>query len=185
MSLKKAITEKVIAGLILTIILYGCSFVHGFYPAIWNLTKTLWSYVTASASVPRWLLGILILAFSIQVLRVLIRVFRKKAEPSVLDYCEDIILDLTWRWQNYGPDDLTSLWCFCPACDTALIYNEEKDYSEYGRGRTVVHFSCDHCGKRVKTFDSDKNYLLQRVTRQIDRSRRNGDWRKRIRTATT
>lgn len=180
MSLKKAVTEKVAAGLILSAILYGCSFIPGFYPEIWRITKNSWIHLTDSTSVPHWLLGILILLSCALIIRVLSRLFRRLAGPSLHEYREDTILGLPWRW-DYGLRGLTNLWCFCPVCDTALVYHEEQDFSEYGNGRKVVRLACDHCDTRIKTFEGDKNYLLERVSRQIDRTQRNGDWRKRIR----
>ena len=179
MSLKKAVIEKVVAGLILSGILYACSFIPGFYPAIWQFTKDAWAYTFASTSVPRWLLWLLVVLSATLVLRVAVGIFSRASGPSLFDYREDTILGLLWRW-DYGSHGPQNLWCYCPTCDTSLVYSEARDYSEYGGGRNVIHLTCEHCGNRIKEFEGNRDYLLSRVLRQIDRTQRNGDWKKRI-----
>lgn len=179
MSLKKAVTEQVVAGLILAGVLYACSFIPGFYSVIWKFLTSAWRYTTASTTIPRWLLWCLILFAVTVTVRLSFRVLSRAAEPTVFDYRQDTILGLPWRW-DYGSNGPRNLWCFCPACDTALLYSEEEGWSEYGRGRKVINLKCEHCGNRVQTSEGDRNYLIDRVMRQIDRVQRSGDWKKRI-----
>jgi len=179
MSLGKGIKQDVIAGLILAGLLYLCSFIPGFYPAIWKFVKAVASYISGSTWLPRWILFILILLSGILVLRAAYRFIRGASGPSVFDYREDTILGLTWRW-DYGPNGPTNVWCYCPACDTSLVYTEDRDWTEYGQGRNVIRLTCETCGHRIKDFEGDHNHLIGRVLRQIDRIQRNNEWKKRI-----
>lgn len=183
MSLFKGVKQDVIAGLILAGLLYLCSLIPGFYPAIWNFLKATSIYLVGSATLPRWALFLLILLSAIFVLRGSSRLFRGSASPSMFDYREDTILGLTWRW-DYGPHGPTNVWCYCPTCDTSLVYSEDRDWTEYGQGRNLVILRCETCGNRVKDFEGDRDYLISRVLRQIDRIQRSGEWKKRIPDAT-
>src|SRR5205085_9824089 len=40
-----------------------------------------------------------------------------------------------------------------------------------------VWFTCEHCGERLCESEGNKEYVLSKVFRQIDRKIRNGDWK--------
>jgi hypothetical protein len=178
MSLKKSITENIIRTLVVALVLYLCSLIPGFYPAVWKVVVAGWKYVLGDASVPRWFLGLLLVVFSLYSLGVVLRLYGRLFRGPE-NYRRDVILQLPWRWEYYG-SSITNLWCYCPICDTALVYRDTRDWSEQGQGRKIVELTCEHCKKRVAIFEGNCDYLIDCAKRQIAHNVRTGDWQKRV-----
>jgi hypothetical protein len=180
MNLKKSITEKIILALVVALIAYLCSLIPGFYPTVWKGVVSSWKYLLGDASVPRWFLGLLLVVFSLYSLGIVLRIHGRLFKGPE-NYRHDVILHLPWRWEYYG-SSITNLWCYCPECDTALVYRDSRDWSESGQGRMIVELTCEHCRRRVATYEGNCDYLVNSVKRQIAHNVRKGDWQKRIAT---
>ena len=95
--------------------------------------------------------------------------------PSRDDYTEDEFDGLVWRWHYGFGGSIESPWCFCPVCDSVLVYSEEGG-SMYEERRPAVHFTCEVCRVRRGTLDGDRAYIVARIRRLIDRKLRVGEW---------
>jgi hypothetical protein len=127
-------------------------------------------------------LGILILFSTILVALVIGKLKKSAQEPTYLDYLEDSFDGLVWRWQFGSRGTILNTWCYCPSCDTVLVYREDFETS-YGFGggmKNVTHFTCERCNSKKATLEGHRNSIIPRIERQIDRKIRVGEWREVI-----
>ncbi len=96
----------------------------------------------------------------------------RRKTPSWKDYKEDRFYGMLWRWSYWGRE-VIDLWCFCPVCDTVLVYGEDRHV-----GTTT--FSCETCNRLTGQEAGDKDYVFAKVKRQIDRKIRTGEWSKAL-----
>ena len=161
--IRNAILAAVAAGLILSAFLY-------FVPKVVGLLSGAARFLLSWISIPTWLFLLLAVISAATVIRKLSRLLSKEedtpGEPDVDMYTQDNFFGLTWRWTpEFLPSSLRS---YCPVCDTLLVYHEPY--------RAAVTFFCETC-QEIK-LESDANYdeTIARVTRQIDRKSRTGEW---------
>ena len=95
-----------------------------------------------------------------------------------LYYIEDVIYDLKWRW-SWVDNQITNLWCFCPKCDAELVYDDSVCFNPALNHFT--DFNCENCRKRVgRVPGGNKDFTLGKISREIDRRIRTGEFRKAL-----
>ncbi len=146
----------------------------------WEFAKACWQYGVGAISIPRWLFAALVVLSASLIALLIVNMRRAAKSPSEYDYNENHFEGVLWRW-HYAPGGMiTNLWCYCPTCDTVLVYRDDYDdgrgYS--GIGNPVMHVTCERCGPKQATLAGHRESAVARVTRQIERNLRVGDWRK-------
>lgn len=158
--------------------------VHYLVPGGWatvfrkgrSITGACLDWLGSSQSVPRWLLCFLILLSTILVASVWLKIRAANRGPSRDDYTEDEFDGLVWRWRYGFGGSIDDPWCFCPVCDSVLVYSEEVG-SMYEERKPAIHFTCEVCRVRRGTLEGDRAYVVGRIRRMIDRKLRVGEWR--------
>lgn len=181
-----SIKTNVIGGVLTAAVLGIAGGVWAFVPSAWkwftDLLGSVWAHLTSPATVPTWWLYILYAVGAGVLLVVALAVresFKKTTGPTFTDYKEDRFFGVVWRWR-YAQGGPTGTWAFCPRCDTVLVYSYRHDY---GDTKTTLH--CETCRVDLATEPGDKDDLVGKIHRQIDRKIRTGDWKNYVeRTAT-
>lgn len=165
-----SITTRVIGGVLTAGILWAISKIPGALSWVADRCVSFWHHITNSSIVPN---GLLYLLGGCAVYSLLAtgRYFWQLRGPTVNQYNEDKFLGLVWRWSFTFKGSPTNTWAFCPNCDTQLVYTPKY---EYGNIKTIL--SCETCNTNLLTHEGDKDYLVEKINRQIDRKIRNGDW---------
>ncbi len=136
----------------------------------------VWDACSASITMPRWLFALTALVALSAVWNTYSAYRKSSTGPSKHDYVEDHFDGLVWRWSYDFSGAIKEPWCFCPACDSMLVYSEEPGDSYVGK-RAFVHFTCEVCGVRRGSLEGDRRYIVARIQRMIDRKLRVGEWR--------
>lgn len=92
--------------------------------------------------------------------------------PAHESYTQDSFFEAVWEW-GWWHGGIRGLVSLCPRCQCELV--AEKYWSEE-RGGYVVHLRCQHCGYIVATPGGSAGDLDARVTREIRRKVRTGEW---------
>lgn len=156
-------------------------FTKDLFSKIWSFISGIFVWILSSLndsySLVGWLWIPLILLALIGLIN-LIHAFRPNSEkslPAYYQYKEDFIHMAKWRWK-WKDNRISNLWCFCPACDATLVYNDPsvRDFLSNEKG---TKFICENCDRVVAKIDSgDKDYAISAVTREIDRRIRTGQY---------
>ena len=172
-----SIKNNVIGGVVAGVVLAIGGAVWAFAPNAWkwftDLVSSVWAHLTSSASVPTWWLYVLYIAGAAWLVRIGLGVYAATSsnEPTSSDYREDRFFGAIWRW-HYAHGGPAGTWAFCPTCDTVLVYSYQRDYGEL---KTTL--SCETCNRTVYSESGDKDDLVGKVHRQIDRRIRTGEWK--------
>ena len=138
--------------------------------------STLWRSLSVPITLPFWLAGVLG-AIAISALALWFLVLREtRRVPTYKNYKRDYLLNVVWRW-DWERSGVVSPWCFCPVCDTVLVYASGWGY-EHNDQKWVTKLFCETCSTRRGQHDGDRNDLVNRALRQIDRKLRSGEWKK-------
>jgi len=172
-----SIKTNVIAGLITASIVGAISFIPGLWAWVWAIILSSWSdfwaHIKSTHEVPSWMLYLL----TIPTLRWLYQIALStydgltSKEPRQSSYVQDRFFGVTWRW-HYVSGHPSGIWAFCPACDTQLVYS-----FSYESLQQTIHLHCETCRHDLLRETGDKDYLVAKAHRQIDRKLRNGEWR--------
>lgn len=173
------IAISVTATLIATAILRfttGFTFTGAFH-WIRGVFDTCWNWLVAPTSIPVWVLCLLIVLSLGFILVVGFALYRDLRGPSSSDYTKDSFEGLVWRWSYSSSGGIRDPWCFCPRCDGVLAY-QVRDTSCFGEVGFVwvTDFICDHCGTKVSELRGDRDTIVDRIRRLIDRKIRVGEW---------
>jgi hypothetical protein len=125
---------------------------------------------------PIWLLLVIsILAFISVIKFLLLFTNNKKAEYT--KYVKDSIYDATWRW-NWKKDGIVDLQCYCPKCDSMLIYDESSCHTRY-TDVIKTDFICEKCDSQIITsiHGGNKKYAINTVKREIQRRIRTQEYK--------
>jgi hypothetical protein len=171
---KHPIRNGVIIAVISAAILYGATFIPGLVRGVAKVALSVGQFLALTITMPRWLFVIVCILALAAICRAVRPLFvRAPHGASVKDYRTDSFFGVVWRWR-YGfhgsPEDI---WCFCPRCDTQLVYTEDR-YPDR------VWLTCEHCDERLHETTGSKEYVLSKVFRQIDRKIRNGEWKHNV-----
>ena len=172
--IKIGLFVTVAGGLILALILYPLGYALPILKWIWGIIASCLAYLRSPSSMPRWLVAIL----AIGCIPTFFRVFKRFLPTPVnpLAYTQDTFFGLVWRWSYPLSPTSDQTWCFCPKCDTRLVYNEDH-LALTGS----FQFFCETCNQGVAEIPgNDVGVILNRVIRQIERNVRTDIWKERI-----
>ena len=163
-------------GIVIALIAAGLSaifYVPGILPRLNDSYLLIHKNLLATYTIPNWvfyllLLCVLYVAVSLSIL------FVKPRQPKVSTYRKDDFLGITWRW-SYQRKLPVDPWCFCPDCNTELVYTYTGSRSDQ-----ETELFCETCNITKLRHDGDKNYLINRVLRLIERKIRTGEWKTEI-----
>lgn len=143
----------------------------------WAQLKVFFSLFSTDYAVPGWILALLGLLAFLTVLRwgaTLRRQVPEDDEPHE-SYTSDYLYEAKWRWEWHG-HDVQNLWCYCPSCDSELVYDDSscRDVLRLSEPRT--EFICEHCGHKLVASikGGNRSYALSAVQREIRRKLRTG-----------
>ena len=177
---RNGIIVTVVGGLILSAFLWLRGFLLEAMSQAWKGVIWVWSGLVSDYSVPGWtllLVGIFAL-IALVGLAALFWVFRFQNEPAHRNYTEDMLYGAKWRW-SWDGNEISNLSCFCPVCDSQLVYSESFE-------KTI--FICERCSPNradlpygsqsrvVATVQGGgKNYAVSAAAREILRRIRTGE----------
>ena len=147
------------------------------YTDLWGWTretaKAMWAHLVRVSAVPHWLMYLVSAVLLIAVVQWIAR-WISSLDPGFKAYSKDSLFGVTWRWRYYG-DQPIGAWAFCPTCDATLVYSESG--SRYSGGEQVA-LTCETCNANRLRHDGDKDYLVAKVLREVERRIRTGEWSK-------
>lgn len=133
--------------------------------------KSCWSHLVTSSLIPNWVTYAMSLALAISALRWALRAWESRKDNHER-FTQFNFMGGVWRW-NFMSGAIWNLGVYCPTCDGVLVYEENTDQFF----RTVVNWHCERCNSICVSCKGDKDYLNDRVKREIDRLIRTGEWR--------
>ena len=180
------IRDKVVSGLIVAGIL---SLVATFIPGGWHWLLEVCGetgrWFLATTAVPRWLLIPLVLLLIGLVLWMAVGWATRgtAASDPILDYTEDVILGVRWRW-GYRPNgslDGPPL-PFCVKCDMQIQPQSRIVGHSISHIGKIVSFHCDSCGHdptvggagKVFGHQSDaEDYVIRTIQQRLRQKMQN------------
>lgn len=172
-STSSKIAVLVVASVLSVGALWALSRIPGLLHWLLNIGVAFWSHLKGTSRLPNWGLYLLVV-MATHTLITLAKRFKKPKGPKVTKYNQDTFLGVIWRW-SFTLRTPTNIWAFCPACDTQLVYTHN-----YEGGNTQTILTCETCNRALLHHNGDKDYLVQKIHRQIDRKIRTGEWTKLI-----
>ena len=166
-----SLATQVIAGLVVAVIISAVSFVLGAFKWVMEVAIDFRNHIFEVSVLPNWILYPLAV-MSISTIIYWASVATKQKYPKISAYKQDSFLGLKWRW-SYISGSPVNAWAYCPDCDTMLVYSESGSYYDSYK-KTVL--TCETCCQVLLNHEGDRNYLVEKIHRQIDRKIRNGDW---------
>ena len=171
-----SIISRAVAAILAAAGLWGLSKIPGLLHWLGKIGIAFWTHLKGTSGLPNWGLYLLIL-MAIHTLVTLAKRLKKPKGPKVTEYNQDIFLGLLWRWSYIGNHPINA-WALCPHCKTILVYTEHRDYPFSPVEKTVL--TCETCNREMLTHPGDKDYLVGKIHRQIDRKIRTGEWIKSL-----
>ena len=163
--------STVAAGVITAAILAAASFIPGAWAWFVDLLSRFWWHLQRSSEAPNWLLYLLGIFSVFWIIGIVLRINTEFSNP----YVEDRYFGALWRWQ-YSNGAPIGIWAFCLRCDTVLVYS--FNYGLYGEVSTNLF--CETCNSIVLTQPGDKDLLVAKVHRQIDKKLRTREWKRNV-----
>lgn len=176
-STSSKIAVRVIAGVLIAGALWLISRIPNLLHWLSKIVLSFIAHLKGTSEFPNWSLYLLAL-MSIHTLINLAALLIKPKGLNVTAYNQDIFLGVKWRW-SYISGHPSNAWAFCPypGCDTVLVYHETIDRYE---GTTKTSLTCETCKEIKLIHDGDKEYLVAKIHRQIDRVIRTGGWIEKV-----
>jgi hypothetical protein len=142
---------------------------------LWDQATWFVSLFADSYSVQGWFLAVLALLALITIVRLFVGFARRKP-PAFANYVEDQIFGAKWRW-SWIASEISNLWCFCPRCDSELVYDDSSCHSIYSSTPAKTDFICEHCNRITVASvpDGNKGYAVSAVQREIRRRLRTNE----------
>lgn len=168
-----SLATQVIAGLVVAAIIGAVSFVPGAFKWVVEVVSAFWNHLFGATTLPNWSLYLLALMSLNTIIYSAALVIKPKGS-NITAYTHDTFLGLNWRW-SYISGRPVNAWAFCPDCDTMLVYSELGSYFDPIR-KTVL--TCETCSKDMLNHEGDRDYLVEKIHRQIDRKIRTGEWKR-------
>ncbi len=125
---------------------------------------------------PIWLLLIICILAFIGVIKFLL-LFTNNKKEEYTKYVKDSIYDATWRWK-WRKDDIVDLQCYCPKCDSILIYDDSSCNITY-TDLAKTDFICEKCDSQIITsiHGGNKKYAANTIKREIQRRIRTQEYK--------
>lgn len=162
----------IVSGVFTVAIVAAISFMPGAWVWFLDLLSRFLGYLQNTSELPNWSLHLLAIFSVLWLVGIVLKigtVFRSD-DPGISSYLEDRFFGAIWRWE-YVNGKPVNIWAYRPQCDTELIYSHQRDV-----GETNTMLICETCDRSVLTQSGDKNYLIAKVYRQIERKLRTGEW---------
>jgi len=144
---------------------------------LFSVIRAIWTFLIAGHAIPGWLLVIFVVCTLWLTVRVLLG-FRtapsRSHEFTEDDYVKDSFFGLTWRWR-YGQTGIYSVVPCCSRCDMQV----HPRLDHVSTLSTLTGYHCDNCGQHV-SLEGDHQNIEDKVTRQIQRKLRSGEWKQVI-----
>lgn len=144
-------------------------------------TGTIWIYdiLLTSYTLPVWLLLIISILALVSIINFLL-LFTNNKKAEYTKYVKDSIYDATWRWK-WKKDDIVDIQCYCPKCDSILVYDESSCHTKYTEV-TKTDFICEKCNSQIVTsiHGGNKKYAINAVKREIQRRIRTQEYKTTI-----
>lgn len=166
-----SLVSQIVAGLVVAAIMGTISFVPGAFTWVTEVAAEFWSHLRGTSGFPNWSLYLLALMSIHTLVYWTARVMKPKG-PNVASYNQDTFLGLTWRW-SYISGIPVEVWAFCPHCDTMLVYTVVGSRFDPDR-KTVL--TCETCNREMLQHEGDRDYLVEKIGRQIEKKIRTGEW---------
>ena len=174
------LVATVVGGMILDVVPKPHDLLVNVAGGVWNGVSWVVDALVSSHLIPGWTIagiGLLALLGLIVLVRMLKEAIQDTDENPILNYTEDILDGVGWRWRWSG-NSIVNLWCFCPSCDAQLVYAQSF---------STTDLICERCpsdgsftphegrGRIVATVDGDRRYALAAAEREILRRIRTGE----------
>lgn len=172
-SRSSSVITRVTAGVLTAAALWALSKIPGLLSWLIHIAELCWSHLKGTSGLPNWGLYLLVL-IAIQSFIIFIKRLRTPKGPNVTAYNQDSFLGVIWRW-SYINNHPHNPWAYCPHCDTMLVYSEQRNIYSHVE-QTIL--TCERCNRALVSNDGDKDYLVAKINRQIDRNIRTGEWLK-------
>jgi hypothetical protein len=124
---------------------------------------------------PGWVLLILGFLALITIVRFVIGL-RQGVAPAHQNYKQQRLYGANWRWSWCG-GEISTLWCYCPECETELVYDDSPARDLLSPLPARTDFVCENCSKIVASIPGGgKSYAIGAVKREIQRRVRTGEF---------
>jgi hypothetical protein len=172
-SKSSSVAVRVLAGVLTAAALWTLSKIPGLLVWFGNIAGLFWSHLKGTSGLPNWGLYVLVFIALHALINFAKRLLRPKG-PNVSAYNQDSFMDIVWRWSYIG-EQAQNPWAYCPYCDTMLVYSEQRGYPSRRVEQTTL--TCERCNRALLHHNGDRDYLVAKILRQIDRNIRTGDWK--------
>lgn len=143
--------------------------------------KIVWLYniLLTSYTLPIWLLSIISILALVTIIKFLL-LFTNNPLPEYTSYVKDFISGTNWRWK-WKKDEIENLQCYCPICDSILVYDESSCHSRY-TDVVKTDFICENCKSQIVTsiYGGNKRYAFNSIKREIERRIRTNEYKVEI-----
>ncbi len=156
----------------------------GWFGPIWSFvcqyTRLGWMYLMAKSQWPNWSAYLVSLPLAMFIFLSALRYWRNRKNNhsrfTQLNFGGSVL----WRWQSISSLPY-SLVPYCPKCDMQLVYDYDDGERYTGTQRHTV-LICERCDTSRQLCRELGNYsdLQARVTREIVRLIRTGEWRQHV-----
>jgi len=153
----------------------------GWLSPIWSFVQwafeSLWTHLMAQSQWPNWSAYFVSAWLLISIVRLAVKKFRNRKDNHNR-FSQLSFLGAVWRWNSMSslPYGLRP---YCHTCDTMLVY-EHIGGGYYSNESEKVLLHCERCGHDVGNTNGRYTGLQERVTREIDRLVRTGEWVKHV-----
>ena len=173
----KTIKNKVIAGVLITVIVGILSIIKTNYNQFLTGIIRLWKALCAPYSLSGWIWLLVFVLALFGIINMYFFFCKKNKKADFKSYIEDNIWGIKWRWEWIG-NKISNIWCFCPICDGELVYNDRPDSWTYIQHKT--DFICENCNHQMKASikGGNKNYAIDAVKREVYRKIRTNKYKK-------
>lgn len=128
---------------------------------------------------PAWIF-LLVSIFILISIITLYMIFKKSSKTDLSVYTEDFIYGATWKWK-WKKNEITNLQCYCPKCDTVLVYDDTSCHTRY-TDLAKTDFICESCTSQLITsiHGGNKTYAFNLIKREIERRIRINEYKVNI-----
>jgi hypothetical protein len=175
--LRRIWKDPVWASVIATGIGGLASYLAGWWPAIVQVVKEVWIFLSGTSSISHWIVAALaFLALPTLVVGVMLawQLVRPTAasRPDWHEYTEDSFFGLRWRWRYFDNGQIRDIHTFCPNCDFQVFPQNASAWDAVDR----IRFKCDSCHSELGQFQEAFESVESKAKRFIQQKIRNGAW---------
>lgn len=177
-SIRNATIASVFGGVLLMLIPVVRQYVVTAAEALWSALLWCWSALISSYSAPGWLWLVVVGFALVGAIQIVLAIRGEQSQPEYISYVEDLLYGAKWRWQWVG-SRLSGLWCYCPACDATLVYDDSSCRNFYAE-KNKTDFVCENCRRVVASVEGgNKSYAVGAAEREVFRRIRTGEFKNR------